>query len=210
MNPPTPCLGKRREKDQVPVRLFFLLRFPAFSQKEQNGPPFAFPWRFQKKVLAALQISPRHHRHHPKAAQKSRRLQWFRRYGHRRGRRRARCPSPPPKRRHPDRRRPPARGRRAARVPRPPRPRRSRRRHRRRRQCRRRRGRPCRRRASATVTRFGDVRQSPYAAMPRLRRILSPNLVVGVRVRGGAREPHGEHEPRAARHCADLVEVLEP
>ena len=26
----------------------FLLRFPAFSQKEQNGPFFTFPWRFQK------------------------------------------------------------------------------------------------------------------------------------------------------------------
>ena len=30
------------------MALRFLLRFPAFSQKEQNGPFFTFPWRFQK------------------------------------------------------------------------------------------------------------------------------------------------------------------
>ena len=35
------------------MALRFLLRFPAFSQKEQNGPPFTFPWRFQK-FLATL------------------------------------------------------------------------------------------------------------------------------------------------------------
>ena len=35
------------------MALRFLLRFPAFSQKEQNGPFFTFPWRFQK-FLAAL------------------------------------------------------------------------------------------------------------------------------------------------------------
>ena len=35
------------------MALRFLLRFPAFSQKEQNRPFFAFPWRFQK-ILEAL------------------------------------------------------------------------------------------------------------------------------------------------------------
>ena len=35
------------------MALRFLLRFPAFSQKEKIGPFFTFPWRFQK-FLAAL------------------------------------------------------------------------------------------------------------------------------------------------------------
>ena len=39
------------------MALRFLLRFPAFSQKEQNGPFFTFPWRFQK-FLAALPSGP--------------------------------------------------------------------------------------------------------------------------------------------------------
>jgi len=39
------------------VALRFLLRFPAFSQKEQNGPFFTFPWRFQK-FLTALRAPP--------------------------------------------------------------------------------------------------------------------------------------------------------
>ena len=35
------------------MALRFLLRFPAFSQKEQNGPFFTFfPWRFQKFLTA--------------------------------------------------------------------------------------------------------------------------------------------------------------
>ena len=36
------------------MALRFLLRFPAFSQKERNGPFFTFPWRF-RKFLTALQ-----------------------------------------------------------------------------------------------------------------------------------------------------------
>ena len=36
------------------MALRFLLRFPAFSQKEQNGPFFTFPWRFQKFLAALL------------------------------------------------------------------------------------------------------------------------------------------------------------
>ena len=32
------------------VALRFLLRFPAFSQKEQNGPFFTFSWRFQTEL----------------------------------------------------------------------------------------------------------------------------------------------------------------
>ena len=34
------------------MALRFLLRFPAFSQKEQNGPFFTFPWRFQTFLTA--------------------------------------------------------------------------------------------------------------------------------------------------------------
>ena len=34
------------------MALRFLLRFPAFSQKERNGPFFTFPWRFQKFLTA--------------------------------------------------------------------------------------------------------------------------------------------------------------
>ena len=40
------------------MALRFLLRFPAFSQKEQNGPFFAFSWRFQT-FLPALAREPR-------------------------------------------------------------------------------------------------------------------------------------------------------
>ena len=36
------------------MALRFLLRFPAFSQKEQNGPFFTFSWLFQT-FLPALQ-----------------------------------------------------------------------------------------------------------------------------------------------------------
>ena len=43
------------------MALRFLLRFPAFSQKEQNGPFFTFPWRFQM-FLAALGTARTLHR----------------------------------------------------------------------------------------------------------------------------------------------------
>ena len=44
------------------MALRFLLRFPAFSQKEQNGPSFTFPWRFQT-FLTALPKRPRGKEH---------------------------------------------------------------------------------------------------------------------------------------------------
>ena len=34
------------------MALRFLLRFPAFSQKEQSGPFFAFSWLFQTSLIA--------------------------------------------------------------------------------------------------------------------------------------------------------------
>ena len=41
-----------REQEQVSWRSVFLLRFPAFSQKEQNGPFFTFSWLFQTFLKA--------------------------------------------------------------------------------------------------------------------------------------------------------------
>ena len=41
-----PCILQLQGASVVALR--FLLRFPAFSQKEQNGPFFTFSWRFQK------------------------------------------------------------------------------------------------------------------------------------------------------------------
>ena len=47
-----PCILQLQGAGASVVALRFLLRFPAFSQKEQNGPFFAFSWRFQKPLTA--------------------------------------------------------------------------------------------------------------------------------------------------------------